>query len=80
MVFQHFELYPHLSVLNNITLAPIQVKGLSKKDANFNAMKLLERVGIDDQANKYPAELSEVNNNELYFSSFSFRAKVNAFR
>ena len=58
MVFQHFELYPHLSVLNNITLAPIQVKGLSKKDANFNAMKLLERVGIDDQANKYPAELS----------------------
>ena len=58
MVFQHFELYPHLSVLNNITLAPIQVKGLSKNEANKKAFKLLERVGIDDQANKYPSELS----------------------
>ena len=58
MVFQHFELYPHLSVLNNITLAPIQVKGLSKTEANKKAFKLLERVGIDDQANKYPSELS----------------------
>ena len=58
MVFQHFELYPHLSVLNNITLAPIQVKGLSKSEANKKAFKLLERVGIDDQANKYPSELS----------------------
>ena len=57
-LFQHFELYPHLSVLNNITLAPIQVKGLSKTEANKNAFKLLERVGIDDQANKYPSELS----------------------
>ena len=58
MVFQHFELYPHLSVLNNITLAPIQVKGLSKTEANKKAFKLLKRVGIDDQANKYPSELS----------------------
>ena len=58
MVFQHFELYPHLSVLKNITLAPIQVKGLSKTEATKNAFKLLERVGIDDQANKYPSELS----------------------
>ena len=58
MVFQHFELYPHLSVLSNITLAPIQVKGLSKTEANKKAFKLLERVGIDDQANKYPSELS----------------------
>ena len=58
MVFQHFELYPHLSVLKNITLAPIQVKGLTKDKAHINAMKLLKRVGIDDQANKFPAELS----------------------
>ncbi len=58
MVFQHFELYPHLTVLKNITLAPIQVKGLTKQKAIDNAMKLLKRVGIDDQAHKFPAELS----------------------
>jgi ABC-type polar amino acid transport system ATPase subunit len=58
MVFQHFELYPHLSVLENITLAPCKVKGRSRRDAEAAARKLLEQVGILDQAAKYPAELS----------------------
>jgi ABC-type polar amino acid transport system ATPase subunit len=58
MVFQHFELYPHLSVLENITLAPCKVKGRSRKDAVNAARILLDRVGILDQALKYPAELS----------------------
>ena len=57
MVFQHFELYPHLNILENITLAPIQVKGLTKKQAMDDAISLLNRVGIEDQSNKYPAEL-----------------------
>ena len=58
MVFQHFELYPHLNILENITLAPIQVKGLTKKQAMDDAISLLNRVGIEDQSKKYPAELS----------------------
>jgi len=58
MVFQHFELYPHLSVLENITLAPCKVKGRSRRDAEAAAKILLDRVGILDQALKYPAELS----------------------
>ena len=58
MVFQRFELYPHMTALNNITLAPINVKKLTRKEAERKAMALLERVGIPDQANKYPANLS----------------------
>ena len=58
MVFQHFELYPHLSVMNNITLAPRHVNGVNRDEAEAKAHKLLERVGILDQANKYPDELS----------------------
>ncbi|QGY41532.1 ATP-binding cassette domain-containing protein [Pseudodesulfovibrio cashew] len=58
IVFQQFNLYPHLSVLKNVTLAPIKVKGVSKDEAEANALQLLERVGIHDQAHKYPAELS----------------------
>jgi len=58
MVFQHFNLFPHLSVLENITLAPIKVKKVPKEEANKMAMELLERVKIPNQANKYPNELS----------------------
>lgn len=58
MVFQHFELYPHLSIMDNVTLAPRQVKGREKRDAEDMARKLFEQVGILDQAAKYPAELS----------------------
>ena len=58
MVFQQFNLYPHLSVLENVTLAPIKVRNMPKGQAEELAMKLLERVGINDQASKYPIELS----------------------
>jgi len=58
MVFQHFNLFPHLTVLDNLTLAPIWVKKTPKKEAIEIAMKYLERVGIADQAKKYPNQLS----------------------
>jgi ABC-type polar amino acid transport system ATPase subunit len=58
MVFQSFNLYPHMTVLQNITLAPIKVKGLSKIEAAKIAGALLERVGIPDKAGAYPANLS----------------------
>ena len=58
MVFQQFNLFPHLTVLDNITLAPIQVRRLAKADALAEAMALLETVGIPEQANKYPLQLS----------------------
>jgi len=58
MVFQHFNLFPHLSVLDNCTLAPIWVKKMSKKDADEIAMKYLTRVKIPEQALKYPGQLS----------------------
>jgi polar amino acid transport system ATP-binding protein len=58
IVFQQFNLYPHLSVLKNITLAPIKVKKMARKEAEELALSLLDRVGIHTQAKKYPAELS----------------------
>ena len=58
MVFQQFNLFPHLTVLNNITLAPVKLKKLSKEDAEKKAMQLLEKVGLADKANAYPATLS----------------------
>jgi len=58
IVFQQFNLYPHLTVLENITLAPTKVRKMSKKKAVSLAMELLERVGIETQSNKYPVELS----------------------
>jgi len=58
MVFQSFNLFPHLTVIDNITLAPRQVRRESKKDAEDNAMALLERVGIPEQARKFPGQLS----------------------
>ena len=58
MVFQHFNLFPHLTILENITIAPIKVKKMPKKEAEELAMSLLERVKIPHQAHKYPSELS----------------------
>ncbi len=58
MVFQQFNLFPHLTVLQNITLAPIQVRKWPKAKAEEVAMQLLKRVGIPDQANKFPGQLS----------------------
>ena len=58
MVFQHFNLFPHKTILENMTLAPMKVKGLSKTDAEKKAMDLLTRVGLADRANAYPIQLS----------------------
>jgi len=58
MVFQQFNLFPHLTVLQNITLAPLQVRKWTKQKAEEIAMQLLERVGIPEQAQKYPGQLS----------------------
>jgi general L-amino acid transport system ATP-binding protein len=58
MVFQHFNLFPHLTVLENLTLAPIWVRRLPKRDADEMAMQYLRRVKIPEQASKYPGQLS----------------------
>ena len=58
MVFQQFNLYPHMTVLQNLTLAPIKLQKVPKKEAEENAMKYLERVGLADKANCYPQNLS----------------------
>ena len=57
-VFQQFNLFPHLTIMENITLAPMKVKGMTKNEAEAKAMELLERVGIPEQAYKYPSGLS----------------------
>lgn len=58
MVFQNFNLFSHLSILDNITVAPTNVKGISKADAEKKAMELLKRVGLEEKAQAYPANLS----------------------
>ncbi len=58
MVFQHFNLFPHLTVLENITLAPVMLKILTKEEAVNKAMELLKRVGLEDKADVYPNNLS----------------------
>ncbi|RKT30988.1 amino acid ABC transporter ATP-binding protein (PAAT family) [Roseovarius halotolerans] len=58
MVFQHFNLFPHLSILDNCTLAPIWVRGQRRKEAEATAMHFLEKVKIPEQAHKYPGQLS----------------------
>jgi polar amino acid transport system ATP-binding protein len=58
MVFQHFNLFPHLTVMENITLAPVHLKIMNREQADKRAMELLERVGLKEKANEYPAKLS----------------------
>lgn len=58
MVFQQFNLFPHKTVLQNLTIAPVKVKGLSKEQAEKKAMELLKRVGLTDKAKAYPSSLS----------------------
>ena len=58
MVFQHFNLFPHLTILRNMTIAPMKLHGLSKEDAEKKALALLDRVGLADRANAYPSQLS----------------------
>ena len=58
MVFQHFNLFPHLSVLENITMAPVELKKMSKDEADKKAKELLKTVGLEEKADVYPAQLS----------------------
>ena len=58
MVFQHFNLFPHMTILQNMTLAPMKVKGLSQQEAEAKALELLDRVGLKDRADAYPIQLS----------------------
>lgn len=58
MVFQHFNLFPHMTVMKNLTIAPMTLLGKSKTEAQEKAMQLLKRVGLDDRANAYPSQLS----------------------
>lgn len=58
MVFQQFNLFPHMTILRNMTLAPMKLKGMSREDAEKKALSLLERVGLADRANAYPNQLS----------------------
>ena len=58
MVFQQFNLFPHLTVLKNITLAPVKLKKMTEEDAQAKAMELLKKIGLEDKANAYPATLS----------------------
>ena len=58
MVFQHFNLFPHMTILDNLTLAPVKLKLMKKSEAEKRAMELLERVGLPDKANAYPSTLS----------------------
>jgi len=58
MVFQHFNLFPNMTVLRNMTIAPMKLLGMSREDASNKAMSLLERVGLPDRADAYPSQLS----------------------
>ena len=58
MVFQHFNLFPHLTILRNMTIAPMKLNTLSKEEAETKALELLDRVGLKDRANSYPSQLS----------------------
>ena len=58
MVFQQFNLFPHMTILKNMTIGPMKLKGMSKAEAEEKAMKLLERVGLADRADAYPSQLS----------------------
>ncbi len=58
MVFQHFNLFPHMTILKNMTIGPMKLQGKSKEEAETKALQLLKRVGLEDRANAYPSQLS----------------------
>ena len=65
MVFQHFNLFPHLTVMENITLAPVKLNLQTKEEATNNALKLLDRIGLSDKKHEYPAKLSGVQKQRI---------------
>ena len=80
MVFQQFNLFPHLTVLENLTLAPMKARRLSSKEANDIAMQYLERVQIPEQANKYPSQLSGGQQQQVAIArSLCMRPKIMLF-
>lgn len=80
MCFQQFNLFSHMSILDNVTLAPMKVRGMSRKDAEEEAHALLRRVGIDAQADKYPAQLSGGQQQRVAIArSLAMRPKVMLF-
>ncbi len=80
MVFQSFNLFPHLSVLQNLTLAPMRVRKVAPKEAEALAMELLERVRIPEQAHKYPAQLSGGQQQRVAIArSLAMRPKIMLF-
>ena len=58
MVFQHFNLFPHMTILRNLTIAPMKLRGKNRAEAEAKAMELLQRVGLADRAQNYPSQLS----------------------
>ncbi|HJG46285.1 amino acid ABC transporter ATP-binding protein [Corynebacterium variabile] len=80
MCFQQFNLFSHMTILDNVTLAPMKVRGMSRKDAEEEAHALLRRVGIDAQADKYPAQLSGGQQQRVAIArSLAMRPKVMLF-
>ena len=79
MVFQQFNLFPHLSILDNCTLAPIWVKKMPKKQAEEIAMKNLERVQIADQAKKFPGQLSGQQQRSVLARALCMEPKIMLF-
>ncbi len=80
MCFQQFNLFSHMTILDNLTLAPMKVRGMSRKDAEEEAHALLRRVGIDAQADKYPAQLSGGQQQRVAIArSLAMRPKVMLF-
>ena len=80
MVFQHFNLFPHLTILENLTLAPVRVKKENRMDAEKRAMDLLKKVGIATQAHKYPGKLSGGQQQRVAIArSLAMRPKIMLF-
>ncbi len=80
MVFQHFNLFPHMTALQNVTLAPVKVLGLSKEEAEGRGIELLGMVGLKDKVNQYPAELSGGQKQRVAIArSLAMRPKVMLF-
>lgn len=78
MVFQSFNLFAHKTILDNVTLGPRKVRGLSKSEAEAEAMQLLKKVGVDSQANKMPAQLSGGQQQRVAIARASHEAQGHA--